>query len=103
MGKSIMVHTLPDRKNNFRIWVDKVKSPNKYHDKQVKKSVYIRGSGKLSGKIFKNWHNIQSSSRKEYLDKIRLMEEIRQGKLEEKTINFVYAPRYASPTPSGSK
>lgn len=103
MGKSIMVHTLPDRKNNFRIWVDKVKSPNKSHENQVKKSVYIRRSGDLSGKIFKNRYNIQSSSRKEYLDKIRLMEEIRQRKLEEKTVNFVYSPRYASPTPSGSK
>ncbi len=48
-----MVHTLPDRKNNFRIWVDKVKSPNKYHDKQVKKSVYIRGSGNFQVKFLK--------------------------------------------------
>jgi hypothetical protein len=100
MGKRIVVQSLPDRKNDFRIWVNRIRSPKPYQDRTVIKSVYIRKSGKNPTK---NWSNVQSNSQKRYLDKIKLMEEIRLGKVENKTVNLIYTPRYAYPTISGSK
>lgn len=99
MGKCIVVHSLPDRKNGFRIWVDNIRSPEKFRKEQVIKSVYIR----KSVKNIKNWNNIQSNSSNQYQEKIKLMEEIRQRKVEDKTIGFIYAPRHAYPTIAGSK
>jgi AAA15 family ATPase/GTPase len=99
MGKSIVVHSLPDRKIDFRIWVDKIRSPKKFHKEQAIKSIYIR----KSAKNIKNWNNIQSNSRNQYQKKIKLMEEIRLRKVEDKTVGFVYAPRYACSTIAGSK
>ncbi len=95
-----MVQSLPDRKNDFRIWVNRIRSPKTYQDRTVIKSAYIHKSGKNPTK---NWNNIQSNSQKRYLNKIKLMEEIRLGKVENKTVNLIYTPGYAYPTISGNK
>ncbi len=107
MKKTSPVHPLPDRKNNFSIWVDRIRSSNSHQrdepDRSILKSMYIRKSGKNLGNNPKNWYSIQSNSRDRYLEKIGLMEEIRLRKIESKTVNFIYTPRYAYSTVSGSK
>lgn len=107
MKKTLPVNPLPDRKNNFKNWVLKVRSvdyPHKKPDeKPVIKSVYIRKNSKNLNNTIKNWESIQSNSGNKYREKIVLMENIRERKLENRTINLIYTPRFAYPTTIGSK
>ena len=94
MKKSLPVHPLPDRKNRFSIWVDKIRSKDqdskKTTTKPVIKSVYISSGENLK----KNWKDIQEKSEGKYLEKIHIMEEIRQRKIENKIIDLLYSYRY---------
>ncbi|HTX61221.1 MAG TPA: hypothetical protein VMC48_02850 [Methanobacterium sp.] len=102
MKKSLPVHPFPDRKNSFKNWVEQIRSSeylqNKRSTRPVIKSVYIRKSLKNQEKTFQKWDNIQNISRNRYQEKIELMENIRQRKLEDRTINLIYTPRFAYPT-----
>ena len=102
MGKRMLVQQLPDRKNNFRIWVDQIRSSKTYQrvpSKPLIESVYIHKSAKKSI----NWNYIQSNSRDKYLEKMGLLEEIRLRKIENETVNLFYTPRYAYSAVAGSK
>lgn len=68
-------------------------------DRPMIKSIYIRKSIEKH----KNWNNIQKSTVDKYIDKISLMEEIRERKVENTAINFIYSPRYAYPKISAGK
>ncbi len=104
MKKSLPVHLLPDRKNSFSIWVDKIRSEDqnikKTTTKPVIKSLYISKSGL---NLSKNWKDIPEKSKDKYLEKINLMEEIRQRKMENKIINLSYTSRCTCPAASESK
>lgn len=103
MKKTLPAHPLPDRKNNFKIWVDQIryKEPSKKmdQDRPMIKSIYIRKSIEKH----KNWNNIQKSTVDKYIDKISLMEEIIERKVENTAINLIYSPRYAYPKISAGK
>ena len=103
MKKSLPVHPLPDRKNSFSIWVDKIRSKDqdskKTITKPVIKSVYMSSGENLK----KNWKDIQEKSEGKYLEKIHIMEEIRQKKIENKIIDLLYSYRYTCLAASESK
>jgi hypothetical protein len=107
MKKTLSMYPVPEWKNNFKNWVDIIRSRDPIslpeHDLSLRKSIYIRRSGKSLSKNANKWNDIQSKSRDKYLEKIKLMEEIRQRKLENKTYNFIYTPRYAYPKVSAGK
>ena len=107
MKENLPVHPLPDRKNNFKNWVENIQSfeyPDKKPiDKPVIKSVYLRKSGKNLNNTTHDWNHIQNISQDKYREKIYLIENIRQRKLENQTINLIYTPRFAYPTTIGSK
>jgi hypothetical protein len=107
MKKTLPVNPLPDRKKSFENWVEQIRSSNypdiKFQEKPLIKSVYIRKTGKNLNNTIKNWDKIQNISWNKYQEKIVLMENIRERKLENQTINLICTPRFACSTIIGSK
>lgn len=103
MGKKIVVHSLPDRKNNFQLWVDKLRSTGTCQKEPFIKSVYIRKSLKDTSVNSGIWDAIQISSRNKYMEKTELMKKIRVQKVQNKTLHWAYAPRHVCSVSSGSK
>lgn len=107
MKKTLPVHPLPDRKNNFKIWVDQIRHTRPARDtsnsRPVIKSIYIRKSGNNLSQSLKKWNSIQTNTKDKYFEKLELMEEIRERKMENRTINFIYTPRCTYPKISAGK
>lgn len=98
------MYPVPEMKNNFKTWVNIIRSPSTKDNKTpLKKSLYIRRSTNNLRKNPNKWNSIQLKARDKYLEKIKLMEEIRERKIQNKTDNFIYTPRYAYPKVSASK
>jgi hypothetical protein len=104
MKKTESMYPVPEMKNNFKTWVNIIRSPSTEENKKpLKKSLYIRRSTNNLRNNPNKWNSIQFKARDKYLEKIKLMEEIRERKIQNKTDNFIYNPRYAYPKVSASK
>lgn len=94
MKKSLPVHGFPDRKNSFSILIREIRTNDQILKQMPKKpeikSVYIRKTVKNPNKGNKAWDDIQKSSECKYLEKIRLIKEIRQEKIEKRIIGLLY-------------
>ena len=97
MIKTIPACQLPERKNNFKNMVDKLRIPISREspelDLWLKNNSY---SEKLDDEFIKNpkkWDKFQSKYKKEFEEKIKLMEEIRQDKIENSPITWINKPR----------
>ncbi|MCE5213403.1 MAG: hypothetical protein LLF83_01610 [Methanobacterium sp.] len=107
MKKTESMYPVPEIKNNFKTWVNIIRSNSIAKTEEaipsLKKSLYIRRSTKNLQNSPNKWKSIQLNARDKYLKKIKLMEEIRERKIQNKTENFIYTPRYAYPKVSASK
>lgn len=107
MKKTESMYPVPEIKNNFKTWVNRIRSTSisktGKHSIPLKKSLYIRRSTNNLRNNPNKWNNIQLKARDKYLEKTKLMEEIRERKIQNKTENFIYTPRYAYPKVSASK
>lgn len=98
MKKTIPVYPHPERKNNFKIWVNKFRSSSPREperpDSSINKTLYLRKTGKNFTDNPKNWNEIQIKFKDEFHQKLKLMEEIQLRKIEKEPVNLIYTPRY---------
>jgi uncharacterized protein YeaO (DUF488 family) len=98
MVKTVPTYLLPEKKNSFKILVDKIRSPASgktiNQDPRLKKGKYSEKSAKYFATDPQRWNKFQNRYSDEFHGKIRLMEEIRQRKIEKKPLTWIYAPRY---------
>lgn len=106
MKKSLPVHGFPERKNSFSTLIREIRTSDQILKQLPKKpeikSVYIRKTVKNLNKGHKVWEDIQKSSEGKYLEKIRLIEQIRQEKIENRIIDLLY-PSHGTSVSSESK
>ena len=98
MVKTIKIQELPERKNNFKVMAEKFSSLE--NGKSLKLNTWIKDIKKSSelDKDFTNnnrrWNNFNGKYRKEFNKKIKLMEEIRESKINSRQVTWIYTPRY---------
>ena len=95
MIKTIPTCQLPERKNNFKNMVDKLRTPLPREglelDLWLKNNAYSKKMGDEFIKSPKKWDKFQNKYKKEFEEKIKLMEEIRQDKIENTPLKEIYA------------
>lgn len=98
MVKTVPTYLLPERKNSFKILVDKIRSPGsgktRNQDSWLKKGKYNEKSANNFCEDSQRWNNFQNRYCNEFHEKIKLMEETRQRKIENKLATWIYTPRY---------
>lgn len=93
MIKTIPPYQLPERKNNFKIMVDKLRIPE--CEKQPGLELWLKNSAyseKIGNEFIKNpkrWDKFHSKYKNEFEKKIKLMEEIRQNKIENSPLIWI--------------
>lgn len=98
MIKTIPTYPFPERKNNFRIMMDKFRSSESRENLQldlwVKKATNSSSLENEFSNNTKRWNKFQNNFRNEFHEKIKLMEEIRETKIENRPVTWIYTPRF---------
>lgn len=97
MIKTIPPYQLPERKNNFKNMVDKLRIPES--GKQPELELWLKSnfsSERMGSEFIKNpkrWDKFQNKYKNEFEEKIKLMEEIRQDKIENSPLTWINKPK----------
>ena len=105
MTKTMKPSSLPERKNNFKKLVDKIQSSGLEKTEKSLLSLNEEISmEQLNDDLIDNphiWNELQNRCGSEFQDKLVLLEDIRQRKLDKPPFTWICTPRYGYPKAVG--